>query len=55
MTEKLLRGRRGLGKSNCWGFEALWGLLKLCVAAKGLGVGKRKPFSSLSKWVEIEV
>lgn len=39
MTEKLLRGRRGLGKSNCWGFEAPWGLLKLCVAAKGLGGG----------------
>lgn len=54
MTEKLLGGRRGLGKSNCWGFEALWGLLKLCVAAKGLG-GHEKALLFINQWVEIEV
>lgn len=38
MTEKLPPGPcssgRGLGKSSCWAFAALWGLFRLCVVAQ---------------------
>lgn len=60
MTEKLpsalLGGGRGLGKSNCWGLEALWGLLKLCVAAKGrAGGGHEEALFFIKQWVEVEI